>query len=106
MQSNEAEAALSRSQEPDFDFHLIKTVNLAELRELLAAVENKSLLTGLLRLARPGYRQFNQPNLWTNTKLGCGGRRSKSQGQRIKFHLNYWEALDCVKDVNLGFSVN
>jgi CheY-like chemotaxis protein len=47
MQSNEAEAALSRSQEPDFDFHLIKTVNLAELRELLAAVENKSLLTGL-----------------------------------------------------------
>jgi len=47
MRSNEPEAPLFRSQEPDFDFHLVKTVNSAELRELLAAVEDKSLATAL-----------------------------------------------------------
>jgi len=43
MLSTEPEAG----QEPDFDFHLVKTVNSAELRELLAAVEDKSLATAL-----------------------------------------------------------
>jgi CheY-like chemotaxis protein len=47
MRSNEPEAAFIPSQEPDFDCHLIKTVNPAELRELLAAVEDKSLATAL-----------------------------------------------------------
>jgi len=47
MRSNEPEAHLFRSQEPDFDFHLVKTVNSAELRELLAAMEDKSLATAL-----------------------------------------------------------
>jgi len=47
MRSNEPEAPLFRSQEPDFDFHLVKTVNSAELRELLAAMEDKSLATAL-----------------------------------------------------------
>jgi CheY-like chemotaxis protein len=42
MRSNEPEAALFRTQEPDFDLHLVKTVNRAELRELLAAVESSS----------------------------------------------------------------
>ena len=47
IRSNELESALFRSQEPDFDFHLVKTVNPAELRELLAAVEENSLATSL-----------------------------------------------------------
>jgi CheY-like chemotaxis protein len=47
MRSNEREAPLFRSQEPDFDFQLVKTVNSAELRALLAAVEDKSLATAL-----------------------------------------------------------
>lgn len=47
MRSNEPEAALVRSQEPDFDFHLVKTVTPAELRELLAAVEDNSLAKAL-----------------------------------------------------------
>lgn len=42
MRSNEPEAALFRSQEPDFDFHLVKAVHPDELRELLAAVESSS----------------------------------------------------------------
>ena len=42
MRSNEPEAGLFRSEEPDFDLHLVKTVNPAELRELLAAVESSS----------------------------------------------------------------
>jgi hypothetical protein len=42
MRSNEPEAGLLRSQEPDFDFHLVKTVNSAELQELLAAVESSA----------------------------------------------------------------
>jgi len=45
MRSNEPEATLSHSREPDFDFHLVKTVNSAELRELLAAVELYSAST-------------------------------------------------------------
>jgi len=40
MQSDEQEAAL-------FDLHLVKTLAPAELRELLAAVEDKSLATAL-----------------------------------------------------------
>jgi CheY-like chemotaxis protein len=47
MRNNEPEAAHFRSQEPDVDFHLVKTMNPAELRELLAAVEDKSLATAL-----------------------------------------------------------
>ena len=45
MRSKEPEAALCRPQEADFDFHLVKTVNPAELRELLAAVEDRRLAT-------------------------------------------------------------
>ena len=45
MRSEEPEAALCRPQEADFDFHLVKTVNPAELRELLAAVEDRRLAT-------------------------------------------------------------
>jgi CheY-like chemotaxis protein len=42
MRSNEPEAPHFRSREPDFDFHLVKTVNSAELQELLAAVESSA----------------------------------------------------------------
>jgi CheY-like chemotaxis protein len=45
MRSNEPEAAVLRSEEPEINFQLVKTVNPAELRELLAAVEDKSLAT-------------------------------------------------------------
>jgi CheY-like chemotaxis protein len=47
MRSNEPEPALFPSHEPDFDIHLVKTVNRAELGELLAAVEEKSLSTAV-----------------------------------------------------------
>jgi CheY-like chemotaxis protein len=44
VRSGEQEAGLLPSQEPTFDCHLVKTVNRAELRELLAAVENARLV--------------------------------------------------------------
>jgi CheY-like chemotaxis protein len=47
MRRNEPEDDLFRAQEQDFNVHLVKTVNLAELRELLAAVEDNSLATAL-----------------------------------------------------------
>jgi CheY-like chemotaxis protein len=46
MRSNGQETGL-RNHEPDVDFHLVKTVNPAELRELLAALEAKNLATAL-----------------------------------------------------------
>lgn len=47
IRSDESEAALFCSQEPDFDFHLVKTLNPTELRELLAAVESKCVAMAL-----------------------------------------------------------
>jgi CheY-like chemotaxis protein len=47
MRRNEPEDDLFRAQEQDFNVHLVKTVNPAELRELLAAVEDNSLATAL-----------------------------------------------------------
>jgi CheY-like chemotaxis protein len=44
---DELESVLFRSQEPDFAFHLVKTLNPDELVELLAAVEDQRLPTAL-----------------------------------------------------------
>ena len=47
MRSNEPEDGLFSAQDQDFNVHLVKIVNPAELRELLAAVEHNSLATAL-----------------------------------------------------------
>jgi DNA-binding response OmpR family regulator len=47
IRRDDHEAALSRSQGPGFDWHLVRTLTPAELRELVAAVEDQSLATAL-----------------------------------------------------------